>query len=258
MTLALEPLPAPDSVLRRRDPRWKLAALLLAATAAAVLRTVPAAALALAGALTLAALAHMPARWYFQRLGLLLPLLALFVLWLPFAVADPEPLARVGPLSLSAKGARLALLIFLKALAVVTLFWVLLISAPLPATLHAAHSLRLPGLFVHLSLLTYRYVFVLAAELERVRVALRVRGFRARADLRTYRTVAHVTGMLLVRGHERAERVGQAMRCRGFDGRFRSLAEFRTTPADVAFFTAVALAVAALAAWDVAAARSGC
>jgi hypothetical protein len=29
------------------------------------------------------------------------------------------------------------------------------------------------------------------------------------------------------------------MRCRGFDGRFRSLTEFRTTIADVAFFLLV-------------------
>ena len=44
---------------------------------------------------------------------------------------------------------------------------------------------------------------------------------------------------LLVRGFERAERVGHAMRCRGFDGRFRTLTEFRTRPADVVAFLAL-------------------
>jgi cobalt/nickel transport system permease protein len=88
--------------------------------------------------------------------------------------------------------------------------------------------------------LTHRYIFVLGAELSRLRTALRVRGFRNRASRHSYRTVGHVAGTLLVRGYERAERVGQAMRCRGFDGRFRSPIEFRTTWADLLFFFLVA------------------
>jgi cobalt/nickel transport system permease protein len=59
-----------------------------------------------------------------------------------------------------------------------------------------------------------------------------------------------VAGALLVRSHERAERVGQAMRCRGFDGRFRSLTAFRTRPADVTFFLLTAGAAAGLLLWD--------
>ena len=108
----------------------------------------------------------------------------------------------------------------------------------------------MPGLLVHLTLLSYRYVGLLAGELARVRVALRVRGYRNRATRHSYRTVAHVAAGLLVRGHDRAERVGQAMRSRGFDGRFRSLAAFRTTTADVGFFFTVVVMAAALVAWN--------
>jgi cobalt/nickel transport system permease protein len=53
-----------------------------------------------------------------------------------------------------------------------------------------------------------------------------------------------------VRSSERAERVGQAMRCRGFDGRFRALHEPRTEPADVLFFALVVGGAAGLLAWD--------
>jgi len=128
---------------------------------------------------------------------------------------------------------------------------VLLASAPLEDTLKAAHALRVPGLLVQLAVLTYRYVFVLAGELARLRVALRVRGYRNRANRHSYRTIGHVAGALLVRGYERAERVGQAMRCRGFTGRFHSLAEFRTTATDVAAFALVVGCAGALLAWDV-------
>ena len=112
----------------------------------------------------------------------------------------------------------------------------------LHATLHAAHALHVPGVLVLLCSLAYRYSFLLADELARTRIALRVRGYRNRANLHSYRTVGHVTGMLLVRGHERGERVSHAMLCRGFDGQFRSMAEFRTTAADVLLFSAVAAA----------------
>src|SRR5262249_325713 len=98
--------------------------------------------------------------------------------------------------------------------------------------------------------LTYRYLFLLADELGRLRTALRVRGYRNRPNLHSYRTVGHVAGTLLVRSYERAERVGQAMRCRGFDGRFRSLAAARTRATDVIFFAVVAGGTAGLLTWD--------
>ena len=148
-------------------------------------------------------------------------------------------------------GLGVAVLLALKALAVVTLMLVLLATAPLDATLKAGHALRVPGLLVHLGLLTYRYLFVLASELRRLRVALRVRGYRSRATRHSYRTVGHVAGTLLVRSVERAERVSQAMRCRGFDGHFRSLVSFHTRARDVAAFLLLAGGAVGLLLWDI-------
>lgn len=250
MTLAVQELPRPDSSLARLDPRWKLAALVLATLATAALTQLPAAALALAGALLLAAWARLPPRWFLARLGNLLPFLILIGVVFPLAVRDGGPGFHWGPCHLSLHGLRLAGLLAAKAVAIVTLMMVLLATAPLTVTLHAAHRLRLPGLFVHLSLLTYRYLFLLAQELGRLRIALRVRGYRNRANWHSYRTIGHVAGTLLVRSSERAERVGQAMRCRGFEGRFRSLVEFRTTAADVAVFALIAAIALMILAWD--------
>jgi cobalt/nickel transport system permease protein len=236
MTLAFSLPPRTDSPLARLDPRWKLAALLLAAVATALLRTAPAALLALAGALLLAGLARLPLRWYLGRLAALALFLVLFAAPLPFFLPQG--------------GSELALLVSTKAVALVTLLLVGLATAPLDATLKAAHALRVPGLLVQLVLLSYRYLFVLADELTRLRIALRVRGYRNRPNRHSYRTVGHVAGTLLVRGYERAERVGQAMRCRGFTGQFRSLTAFRTRPADVLLFLAVAGCAGALCCWD--------
>ena len=40
------------------------------------------------------------------------------------------------------------------------------------------------------------------------------------------------------------------MRCRGFDGRFHTLTEFRTTAGDVAAFLVVVGGTAAIVVWD--------
>jgi cobalt/nickel transport system permease protein len=250
MTGNLHLLPHADSPLRRLDPRWKLAALALAGAAVAALQTLPASALALAGALVLALLGRLPPLWFLARLGTVALFLAPFALVLPFLFEDASGIFALGPVQVSVHGVDLALRLCCKALTIVTLMLVLLATTPLDALLPAAHALRVPGLIIQIAVLTYRYLFVLSDELARLRVALRVRGYRNRVTLHSYRTVGHVAGTLLVRGHERAERVGQAMRCRGFDGRYRSLAVFRTTPADVAAFAVIVGAALGLLLFD--------
>jgi cobalt/nickel transport system permease protein len=58
-------------------------------------------------------------------------------------------------------------------------------------------------------------------------------------------------GTLVVRGVDRGERVAQAMRCRGFDGRFRTLTTDRLRWTDGAFAATVLIAFALLCIWDI-------
>ena len=236
MTLALDFPQCGQSPLGRLDPRWKLAALMPAAFSTTLLQTLPTALTAWVLSLVLAHFGELPRRWLFTRLGSVALILSFFLAWLPFVVPGDGTRLDLGLVTLSSAGLTLAVIILLKALTVVALMLALLASAPLQDTFKAAHALRVPGILVHLVLLTYRFVFLAAEEFTRLRMALRVRGFRNRADLHSYRTIGQVAGTLLVRSHERAERVGQAMRCRGFDGCYRSLHEFRTCWGDVAAF----------------------
>jgi cobalt/nickel transport system permease protein len=250
MTLAFSLPPVIDSPLGRLDPRWRLAALLAAALGIAGLHTLPGTSLALVGAWSLALFARLPPRWYFERTSAVILVLLLFVVPLPFLLDGPGPTWHWGVVHVSAYGLTAAGALFAKALALFTLLLVLLAAGPLDATLKAAHALRLPGLLVQIALLGYRYVSALADELRRLRIALRVRGFRNRPTLHCYRTLSHITGSMLVRGHERAERVSQAMRCRGFDGKFRSLTSFSTRWGDVGSFAAILGSMVALLCWD--------
>lgn len=237
MTLAFDALDAPASPLTRLDPRWKLAALTLAGVAAAVLRDPRTILIAFMLVVTLLIFARLPVRLLRSRFA------ALAAFLLPFLVMLPILSGRDGLLPAAMIGARAVMLFSLALLVIAT--------APFHRTMQAAQALGIPRIMTQLLLISYRYLFVLRDEFLRIRTALRVRGFRAGSGRRTYQTVGLVAGSLLLRGEDRAERVAHAMRCRGFDGRFRSLSPFQTRPTDVMFLIAVAVTAAVLVALDV-------
>jgi cobalt/nickel transport system permease protein len=248
MTLAFRHRPVPPSPLARWDARWKLAAALLAAGGVAALDHLAPAAVALALGVLLLVVARLPAKWVRNRLGLFALAALPFLLVLPFTLDGPG--WQVGPVYVSERGVAAGLAVFCRGLAIGCLALVLLGTAPLHHTLAAAHRLKLPGLLVQLTLLAYRYAFLLADEFRRLRVAMCTRGYRVRPTRHGYRALGHATGAVLVRGAERADNVAAAMRCRGFDGTFHSLAAFRTAFSDIGGFLALVAATIILVAWD--------
>jgi cobalt/nickel transport system permease protein len=225
----------PDSPVSRWDARWKLATVLLGILAVAVLRSPWPSAVALLFAALLVLLGRVPARVLLSR-GLVLL----------FAVA---PVVLIVPLT-AEHGTITAVGVGLRAFAVGTLAVVLVHTAPLARTFAAAHALRVPGVLVQIAQLAHRYSLFFFGELRRVRVAMRTRGFRTGTNSHTYRTLGSAAGTLLVRGGDRAERVADAMRTRGFDGTYRPAVPFRTTAADVIAFAVVLFAFASLVFWD--------
>jgi len=100
---------------------------------------------------------------------------------------------------------------------------------------YALKQLGVPQKIIHLLLMSYRYIFVIEQEYQRLIRAAKIRGFQPKTNLHTYRTYAFVIGMLLVRATARAQRVHQAMLCRGFNGTFYSLHEYKAGAAGIIF-----------------------
>ncbi|HSV91911.1 MAG TPA: cobalt ECF transporter T component CbiQ [Desulfobacterales bacterium] len=244
--MSIDVMSVADSALQRIDPRVRLAAAATFATVVAVSYDPAALIAALAVSVLLAAFARLPAKVVAARLLVVNGLVVLLWVVLPFTFPG-ESLLRVGPLSASREGVLLAAQITLKSNAIVLAF-MSLVATLAPATIgHALHRMRVPDKIVHLLLMTYRYIFVLEEEYQRLARAARIRGFRAGTDLHTYRTYAYLVGMLFVRAADRAERVRNAMLCRGFRRRFHSLQEFRTTGRDIVFAAAMAAVVVVMA-----------
>jgi cobalt/nickel transport system permease protein len=100
---------------------------------------------------------------------------------------------------------------------------------------YALNQLRVPNKIIYLFLITYRYIFVIEQEYQRLIRAARVRCFEPGTNLHTYRTYAYLIGMIFVRASSRAERVYHAMLCRGFTGKFYALREFTFKKSDLAW-----------------------
>lgn len=245
MPESTEPFAHTASPVHSLDPRFRLLA--------AVVLTVPAALLtspvAAGGALLVGALLAFAARLPFGRLAKRLLAVNFFTLFmwifLPFSTPG-TPLTSVVGLEVTLEGLRLAGLITLKTNAVVLSLTALMGSIPVRDLGPAMQSLRVPDKLCHMLVFTHRYAVLIREELDRMNRAARARGFRPRTDMHTYRSYAWLAGMLLVRSWDRAERVRDAMICRGFSGRFHSLAIFRTSGRDVAFLTLILLVAAGL------------
>jgi cobalt/nickel transport system permease protein len=243
-----EQFSAGDSFFHRLDPRVKL---VLASAFSVVVATVDKTAPLLCAALLSAGLVAT-ARLSLRRVALRLALVNGFVLFLwlslPFTFQG-ETLFALGPLEASAEGVHRALLITIKSNAIIMALLALLATSPVMTLAHALNHLWVPAKLVHLSFFTYRYVHVLHAEYLSLSAALKIRCFRPRSDLHTYRTYAYLVGMLLLRSYKRSQRVYDAMVCRGFKGTFWLLDHFELRGADVAALGAGGLLVVGIAFW---------
>ena len=131
-----------------------------------------------------------------------------------------------GSLLFSLDGLHQGLLIAIKANAIVLFLTAAIATIELTELGHALHHLRVPDKLVHMFLFTIRYFGVLHQEYERLIQAMKVRGFIARLNMHTVKSLANLVGMLLVKGFDRSERIIAAMKCRGFKGRFFILKHF--------------------------------
>jgi len=245
------PLPAPHSGgwIAPRDPRLRVAAAVLFAVVTVSLSTPQAAlsALALAGSMTAAN--GWAVRELLRRLVMIEAFLALLLATLPFTVPG-ETLVTAGPLNASREGLLTALMLGLKANAVLLALVALVGSLEPVAFGHALARLGVPHKLVHLLLLTVRQLHLLHQELLRLRQAMRARAFVPRSDLHTWRSYGNLVGMMLVRSLDRSNRILAAMRCRGFHGRLYLLASTSWRPPDTALAAGLGLVLAGLVTLD--------
>jgi cobalt/nickel transport system permease protein len=192
------------SALHQRDPRAKLAALLVFLVA---LSTTPAAAQpAFAGYAALLILAihraRLPMGGVAGRAALVLPFSATFAVLTWWSGDSLRALALIEKSFLSGMAALL-----------------LVGTTPLTCWTAALESWRAPRMLILVIQFVYRYLFVIAEQAQRMRwAALCRQGSRRGSSL--FSAAAGLLGVLFARSWQRADGIYHAMLARGFRGRF--------------------------------------
>ncbi|MBW2366962.1 MAG: cobalt ECF transporter T component CbiQ [Deltaproteobacteria bacterium] len=211
--------------IQRLDPRLRILFATVYSFSVALLSYFQPLLLALAFSFLMLTMAGVSLQLLKKRLMAFNGMVLLFWLVLPITFSG-KVLYELGPLTITLPGVVLAAQITLKANAIMVAFIALVATTPISVIGHGLDKLYVPKKITHVLLMTYRYVFVIEQEYQRLMRAIKIRGFSPRTNMHTYQTYGYVLGMIFVRSLDRARRVHQAMICRGFDGTFYSLERF--------------------------------
>ncbi len=155
--------------------------------------------------LTIALLSRVPFSFLLTRSALVLPFSALIVVVNYFS----------GNLALAQMSETL-----IKSLLSIFTLLLLTSTTPFHEILKQISRWKAPGLLVIILAFMYRYFFLLVAEIEALERATKMRHASV-SGWKRIRVYANIVGLLLIRSFERAEKVYDAMRMRGFTGDLR-------------------------------------
>ena len=244
-----EPFASGNSMIHRLDPRVRIVFAAAFAVAVALSYEFATLVTALLISCLFIPLAGLNAREVTKKILLVNGLILFFWIVLPFTYKG-QPLFHIGPFTAYRPGIILSAQVTLKSNDILTACIGLVATMSVSSLGYALDRLRIPGKIVHLLLLTYRYIFVIEQEYQRLMTAAKVRSFRPKTNLHTYKTYAYLVGMLFVRASDRAERVHQAMQCRGFKGKFYCLREFSLCLPDWIWIAAMSIIIIGLGALE--------
>ena len=221
-----------DSILMHLDPRLKIVVVFFFSIIVAILNRIPVLLCAWILGILMVVIAKVPLKELIKRLTPVNLLIGFLWLFLPFTFPG-KPIIYLGTLPVTHEGVLYATKITIKSNAIMLMMIGLVATTSIFTLGHAMHELRVPKKIVHLFFFTYRYIHVMQREYNRLINSIKIRGFKAKTNLHTYRTLAYMIGMILVRSFDRAQRVHNAMLCRGFKGSLYSLKTFSIKKRDI-------------------------
>ncbi|ADL07087.1 cobalt ECF transporter T component CbiQ [Thermosediminibacter oceani] len=134
------------------------------------------------------------------------------------------------------------MVLFSRSMALVSCFYFIAMTTPVPDILMLMHRLRVPDLFIELSLLTYRYLFVLLDAASRIHVSQNSRLGYAYCG-RGLKSMAMLASSLLIKSLKTADELRISLEARGYDGKLRVLdhREYRISSRNIAVILTLTL-----------------
>ena len=238
-TFYVEKYSASVGLLQSIDPRVKLIGTIAIIVTAVSARALISLVALLALVLGLATAARIPLRSFLYRATVFVPLFA-GVIALPLLFITPgTPVAEIGVRPYAAvitgEGVYRAAQFFLRVWVCVSSLTLLIMATRFSRIIQALERFKVPALFVTLTSVTFRFIFVLIDEAYRMVVARESRAVGRENRMDVLRSRATMVGTLFIRSYERGERVYMAMLARGYSGQFRSVDHTKARTRDLVF-----------------------
>ena len=222
-----EPFVNGESFIHHVDPRFRIVLATIFSITVAVSYYFESLIFALIISLSLILFAKLNFIKVLKRVAVVSGFIALIWIVLPFSYKG-EALYQIGPFIATKQGVILCFQISIKSITIFFTFIALIATMPVSTLGYSLAKLNVPSKLVYLLLFNYRYITVIHQEYQRLITAAKIRGFTPGTNIHSYKTYAYLLGMLFVRASLRAQRVFNAMKCRGFNGEFYCLQEFST------------------------------
>ncbi|QDR82786.1 cobalt ECF transporter T component CbiQ [Sporomusa termitida] len=178
----------------------------------------------------LVALGNLPLSLILKRLLIIAPFIVFIGIFNP--LIDHTPVINIGSLVISGGWISFVSLTIRLCLTVTTAL-ILVATTGIDALCLALLKIGVPKIIVTQLLFMYRYIHVLVEEFVRCITAYSLRSFHGEGV--QFRAWGSLLGQLLLRSIDRANRIYQAMLCRGFDGEVRLLRTRTLTGADIIY-----------------------
>jgi len=161
-------------------------------------------------------------------------------LWLIMPFSCPgRAIVSFGALTVTQEGINFAAMITLRANAIFILAVSLIGTTPVLQLAGALRRLGIPLKIVNLFYFCYKYISIVHSDYTKINNALKIKCFKPHTSLHTYKTLAYLIGILLIRSYEHAERMYNALKCRGFTGVFPVLTRPQLRSRDIVFLLAM-------------------
>jgi len=215
-----------NSIVHRVDAQPKLVTALLMVVTATVVKGFTPLLLLLFTIITLTIVSKIPLRHLFLRTTLFTLLFAL-VTSLPFPfLIDGTPLATmsIGQYSVvvTDRGVEALSFFVLKVWVCVASMTIFILTTGVSRLIKAMEGVKVPKNLTVMLAMTYRYIFLLVEEVNRMVLAREARCVRRESRKAILKSLGSILGALFLRSYERGENVYTAMLARGYPGNVKA------------------------------------
>lgn len=169
-------------------------------------------------------LSHIPFKLFFLRTSIFIPLFAIIIA-LPLSFITPgTTLIKFNLnyflLMITLEGILKTIQFIFKIWICVAILNFLVLTTKFSEIIKSLQFFKIPNLFIFMTILTYRFIFLFIDEAYRMLLAKEARTIKKQRKIDILKTLSYIITNLFIRAFERGERAYLAMKARGFSKSF--------------------------------------